>query len=144
MEVNFKLCFELVDKQLKSLNKLLIYVCDMHNSLNVLDWEGVRKIEVRLLRIWSKFGIGNRLLISQIGKFGLLEGEQLIGKLIENEVYISNKISRRNGVIIRILRSETPDIHLLNMELGNLTSDGVNEGRITLNELSKFISQKSI
>ena len=128
MEFNVNLCYGLIDSQLKVLNKILIYVNEMHNSLEVLNWNDVRKLEMRLLRSWSKFNVGNNSLRSQLTKLGSLEAETFIGRLIDIEVVIGSKLSRRNGYIITILRSESPDVHLLNNKLDELVSKGVTEG----------------
>jgi hypothetical protein len=141
MEANVNLCFGLIDDQLKVLNKILIYVNEMHNSLEVLNWNKVRRLERGLLRSWSKFKVGNNSLRSQLTKIGSLEAEKFIGKLIDIEVIFGSKLSRRNGNIISILRSKNPDIHLLNNELNDLVSKGINEGRSILNKLSRFISK---
>lgn len=144
MEFNSDLCFSLIDGQLKCLNKILVYVTDMHNSLEVLDWNKVRRLEGRMLRSWSKFKTNNKSLISHLTSIGSIEAEEFISKLIDGEIVMRDKLSRRNGSVLSILRSELPDVHLLFGELGDLISKGVNVEMKTLNKLSRFLHKEFI
>ncbi len=139
MEVNFKLCFKLIDDQLRLLNRLLGLVADMHNSLDKLDWNRVRRIERNIIVLESKLKTLCEVLITQLSRVGSVDVESYIGHIVNYETLVRGKIARSSGTIVRFLNVEPPDVDLLNKELGSLTSDGIDKMRWVLNRLSRYL-----
>ncbi|MBT3865725.1 hypothetical protein HOF78_01330 [Candidatus Woesearchaeota archaeon] len=139
MEVNFKLCFKLIDDQLKVLNRLLNTVVDMHNSLERLDWNRIRRLERMIIVLDSKLKTFSEALISQLSKIGLTDIEKYIGHIIDYETCINGKIARDNGTVVVALTLESPDVGLLEGELNSLVSNGINKMSWVLNRLSRYL-----
>ena len=139
MEVNFKLCFKLVDDQLRLLNRLLNLVVDMHNSLESLDWNRVRKIERVIVVLESKLNVLSKALISQLNKIGSTDIEKYISHIVNYETCINSKIARDKGTVVAALNLESPDVGLLEGELNFLVSNGVNKMQWALNRLSRYL-----
>lgn len=139
MEVDFKLCFRLIDDQLKLLNRLLGMVADMHNSLKKLDWNRVRKIERNLVILDARLKNFCEALISQLNGVGSSDIEKYVRHIVNYETCIGGKIERGRGTIIGVLASESPDVVLLNSELNVLVSDGIDRMRWVLNRLSRYL-----
>ncbi len=139
MEVDFKLCFRLIDDQLKLLNRLLGMVVDMHSSLDKLDWNKVRKIERNLVVLDARLKTFCGVLVSQLNRVGSSDIEKYIGHIVDYETCISGKIERGKGTIVGALAMESPDVGLLDSELNVLVSDGIDKMRWVLNRLSRYL-----